>query len=83
MANLPFGDRCRDCVYYRSVKANTLALRWAALALALILPLLMLIGDMAMAGWQLNATHVTLYSVGVLGLVGIAFLGGKSPSLVK
>ena len=67
---------CRNCFYYRAVTRNLTALRWVTLVLATVLPLLMITADI-LSEWHLDANHVALYSVGVLGLVGIAFLGGR------
>jgi len=72
---LPDPSMCRNCGYYRIVRTNLLALRWLTAILATLLPLLLVIADIVCQTWELDGNHVALYSVGVIGLVGIAFLG--------
>lgn len=57
------------------------ALQWVATILGGLFPLAALIADIFIPHWRIEWIHLTLYAVGVLSFVGMAF-GIKLPAVI-
>ena len=66
-------SNCSNCRYRRIVRTNLITLRWVTIGIVIVATLTILFADIFKENWHITEWVCVFYTVGVLGLVALAF----------